>query len=364
MTEHQYFSKLNYSMANEDTALELALVKEHACEKLVIVAGSGSRSLPLAAGDSVKELFLVDLAREQVDLSKFRLEAFKSLTREKFCLTMGYPPFDPLNDIEERETIILNIAEKLQLRSWLEFLGHSEAWKGMAYWGKWEKSFGTLNKIARFFLGNLCDQIMEFTDIEAQRAFYRTKFRKRWKFVVFILGNSSVFNALLYRGHFVKKNIKASYINHYMRSFDHLFESGLARDNFFLQLCVLGRLYFPSGLPLEAQSNAYDAIQSGLTKARCEIHQRSVFDFLSEASDVDFVSLSDVPSYLGPPEEDQFLQKILPGLRSKAIVAVRFYLRIPRGLDATGYAEITERYTDLISSEKMQVYDVRIYQKS
>ena len=46
MTE-KYFKSLNYSLGNEDTTFEVEMVKKLNPKKVLAVAGSGGRSLPL-----------------------------------------------------------------------------------------------------------------------------------------------------------------------------------------------------------------------------------------------------------------------------------------------------------------------------
>ena len=45
----EYFSKLNYSLANEDSTLEVEMVKELKPKNTLAVCGSGGRSLRLRA---------------------------------------------------------------------------------------------------------------------------------------------------------------------------------------------------------------------------------------------------------------------------------------------------------------------------
>jgi S-adenosylmethionine-diacylglycerol 3-amino-3-carboxypropyl transferase len=364
VSNEKYFSSLNYSLANEDTRLELHIVENHACKNLAIVGGSGSRAFPLAAAQSVETLAVLDVSNEQIHLCALRLAAIKNLELEDFLTIMGYPPQDPDTDYLLRRKLATALATSQEQKDWLDFFGSQERWQGIAYWGNWEKSFLKLSKLVRFFMGKLCDGIMDCESLDAQRIFYREKFRKRWKFMVFILGNRAVFNALLYSGNFVKKNIKSTYVGHYMSAFDHLFEHGLARENFFLQLCLLGRIRYSEGLPIEAEPQAFQRMKNNLSNVECTLHRQSIFDYLRPLENsVDFVSLSDVPSYLEAPLAETFLQAIRPSLKCGGVVVVRYYLRIPNRLSTESYTDITARYSDEISNEKLQVYNIRVYEK-
>jgi len=70
--------------------------------------------------------------------------------------------------------------------------------------------------------------------------------------VLAILGNAAVFNALLYKGHFPKKNIPGSILSFYDDAFTRLFSQGPARENFFLQMVFFGELKYAEGNPSSA----------------------------------------------------------------------------------------------------------------
>jgi len=90
-------------------------------------------------------------------------------------------------------------------------------------------------------------------------------------------------------------------------------------------------------------------------------------DVLEEAKravvPIDFLSLSDVPSYLKQPREQKFLQEIKTSISLNGIIVNRYYLRIPNNLNAEGYQNITNNFKDAISKEKIQMYSFGIYQK-
>ena len=63
-----YFSKLNYSFANEDTTVEMEILPKGA-QRVVCVAGSGSRVLPLLAKKPHK-LVCADLSEQQLYITE------------------------------------------------------------------------------------------------------------------------------------------------------------------------------------------------------------------------------------------------------------------------------------------------------
>ena len=85
-----YFSTLNYTLANEDTAMEIAMLPDNV-NHVATVAGSGGRAIPLLSR-SPKKLTCIDLSQEQLYLTELRVEALRALTHSEFLAFFGYPP--------------------------------------------------------------------------------------------------------------------------------------------------------------------------------------------------------------------------------------------------------------------------------
>ena len=174
----------------------------------------------------------------------------------------------------------------------------------------------------------------------------------------------SVFNNLLYKGTFPKKNISGSLHSFYIKRFDQLFKQDLARKNYFLQLLFLGELRFPEGLPLECDKKIFLKAKNGLQKTQIKYILSDVMVEASRSSvPIDFLSLSDIPSYLRVPREQDFLQEIKKNISHGGIIVNRYYLRHPENLNADGYQNIAGKFKKAISEEKTQMYSFGIYQK-
>src|SRR3954464_1160170 len=86
----KYFNTLNYTLANEDTSLELNVLPK-GVPHLMAVAGSGGRVLPLLA-KFPKKVSCVDLSKEQLFLTELRLESLRVFSHREFLSFWGYPP--------------------------------------------------------------------------------------------------------------------------------------------------------------------------------------------------------------------------------------------------------------------------------
>jgi S-adenosylmethionine-diacylglycerol 3-amino-3-carboxypropyl transferase len=366
----RYFSELNYTLANEDTSLEHALVEERAPRRALSVCGSGGRALPLLGGVR-EELVCADLSAQQLLLADLRRATIAALEHEDFLRYWGFPPFDTNEHQSWREQAFARLVLDDATRAYFAALHASIAWAGLLYEGKWERTFTGVPRFLRRFVGARYDEIFQFTDLARQTEYFERALRTlRWtilpSLVLHVFGNAAFFNAFLYKGHFAKKNVPESHYEYYRRAYRKLFFQGLCRENFFLQLSFLGRLRHPEGNPLEARAGVFAQTKAALGRTRLTLVNEDLLAIAERAERAedkfDFVSLSDVPSYFSPPLGRAYLQRLARGLRPGALVVVRCYLHVPAETDLTGYVDVTERYTALVAAEKTQIYYTFIYE--
>ena len=67
----KYFSDLNYSLGNEDTSLEVEILKHIRPKNIFSVAGCGSRALPLLSVFP-DNLVAVDISEAQIFITELR----------------------------------------------------------------------------------------------------------------------------------------------------------------------------------------------------------------------------------------------------------------------------------------------------
>lgn len=357
-----YFESLNYTIGNEDTSLEFKILPENV-NHVFAVAGSGSRIIPLLA-KSPHFITCVDLSEKQLSFAELKIATLRALDYEDFLAFWGYPPQFMLPS--KRRSIVNNLDIFSRTRKVISLFFEKSDWEHILYSGKWEKTFQRLSGINRKIVGGKGLGIFNCQTIKEQEEYLKTKFpRKAWSFAVFLLGNAIVFNALLYKGNFPKKNLSESLHSFYMKKFDLLFKQGPARENYFLQLLFFGELLFPEGLPLECNREIFLKAKTGLRKAQIKyILGDAIIEAEKSSPPIDFLSLSDIPSYLKPPQEQDFLQDIKINICPGGIVVNRYYLRTPENLDTDGYQNVTDNFKKAISKEKIQMYSFAIYQKN
>ena len=231
------------------------------------------------------------------------------------------------------------------------------------YAGKWEQTFQILSWINRKIVGKKGLGVFACRSKEEQEKYLNNIFPKRaWSFSIFLLGNAIVFNALLYKGSFPKKNIPKSMHSFYTERFEYLFKQDLVCNNYFLQLLFFGKLQFPEGLPIECDRNIFLKAKRGLQGTYIKYVLGDIIEEIQRVTPlINFLSLSDVPSYLFAPREQEFLQDIKKNISPDGIVVNRYYLRIPENLNTDGYKNITNNFKKIIAKEKIQMYSFGIY---
>ncbi|NBW83124.1 DUF3419 family protein [bacterium] len=239
-------------------------------------------------------------------------------------------------------------------------------WQSVLYRGRWERTFFEISRLCRALLGGAAQEVFFASTKSQHEDFMLREFPTfRWNLLVFLIGNSSFFNALLYKGHFPRKNTPGSHRQFYKDAYDRIFAHGLPRENYFLQLTLLGEIGFAEGNPVECQPGIYEQIQSGIRQCEIRYQLANVVEYLSGLSNdpVDFVSISDVPSYFDDALASQFLKRIGMGLSPDALVVARYYLRVIHETNMSGFGCVTEKYRSLIAAEKTQMYHVEVYKK-
>ncbi|MBP7845565.1 MAG: DUF3419 family protein [Proteobacteria bacterium] len=362
----EYFSSLNYTLANEDTAFEVALLKKHKAKVIVSVCGSGGRALPLL-NTNTKTLHCVDLVQEQLYLAELRKAAILALNHTEYLEFMGFPPYQ-MTAPSRRKELFSELKLSDDVESFFKKYFEERQWKSLLFDGKWEKTFAKISKLVRLIVGKEAWQLFDFDNLSEQSTWMNKKFPwLRWGIVLKIVGNASFFNALLYKGSFVKKNIEENYLDFYKNAYNRAFKQAPARENFFLQLSFLGSLYFPEGNPVEARSKCFNDMKKSL-KAGAEVLtiKENLIDYLEKLtpSSVDFVSLSDVPSYFEGEIEAEYMNRIAKALKAGALVVLRSYLRIPANTNLMYFDECTHEFSEEIAQEKTQMYKIQIFRRN
>ena len=175
-----YFERLNYSLGDEDTALEYALLPQHA-RHVVGVSGCGGRLLPLLARSPAR-MTCVDISAPQLAFTRLRFALLEQTDHESFMDFMG---FLSGASAKRRQSIFRHLDLPPPDRRWLADLFHSRHWGAPVYMGAFEQTLQRLAKINGLFTGKAGRAIFQCRDLGEQSAYYRRHFPlKRWKAVI------------------------------------------------------------------------------------------------------------------------------------------------------------------------------------
>ncbi|QKJ68276.1 DUF3419 family protein (plasmid) [Deefgea piscis] len=352
-----YFKNLNYTLGDEDPTPELAMLPVSSAHVLAI-ADCGSRIVPLLAKKPSK-LTCVDINREQLAVCELRIALLRDVSLTEYKQFLGYEGLMPP---ETRKAIFNQLSLNDGARNILRDMFENISWGSMLYCGKFEQMLRKLKAINSLFTGSAGRGIFDCTNLSEQQTYYRTSFPHwRWRCVLALLGNSTALNSLLYKGDFPKKNRPSSHFSIYNQIFDTLLGKRLARKSFFLQILFFGEIRYQDGLPLECSPDVFEAAKAGAKQCQISFSHNDVFVESQRHYDLDFVSLSDVPSFLSPDQENQFLTRLRLNLTPGGKVVVRAHLRQPWP-EMEGFVDVSQKYQDSAESESTQLWSFHIYE--
>lgn len=358
MKKQHYFQALNYTLGDEDSIVEYEILPENV-NHLVAIAGSGGRVVPLLA-KGPGQLTCIDILDEQLYITELRIQAIRKFDFNTYRSFLGYPP--NIMRPEERKAAFEQLDLSSNARSYLEKLLTKYKWSEIIYLGKFEKTMATLSKINSLIVGKKGRDMFLCKNLEEQRIYCKEKFpHSRWRKVLFLLGNATVLNSLLYKGDFPKKNIEGSYYDNFKNIYYSIFNNIWINSSFFAHLSFYGKIVNDNGNPIEVWEDVFLKAKENLQHCKVSYVKDSIIDFIAKSPprSIDFVSLSDVPSFM-QEHEDDYLQLIKPALADNSMVVVRGNLRITRP-ETTGMINIKDNYADVLLKETTQLWKTDIY---
>jgi S-adenosylmethionine-diacylglycerol 3-amino-3-carboxypropyl transferase len=209
------FSGLNYTLANEDSSLEYAVLKPNLVH-IVSIAGSGSRVIPLIARNP-QSLTCVDISFEQLSLAELRFESIRAFDYEEFLEFWGYSQATP-----QRRQVLFKKIQTLQpkTRTYFEDLFHRLNWDSLLYQGKWERRFLSFSRWARRFVMKNPKALFNCQSLDQQKDYLRHKFPlKRWHLYLFLYGQFLEIVFKMKPSLFPKRNSKKTFFQIYKQGY-------------------------------------------------------------------------------------------------------------------------------------------------
>lgn len=405
----EYFNKLNYSLANEDTQIEYSLLPEQS-HRVFTICGSGARVLPLIAKNP-KQIKIVDVSQEQLWLCELRIAAAQQLTYDEFLYFLGYrqsldsvttatvatttatatttvataaasapaPTPTPTNSTESAAPDASNHIKQAKDRRALFaslklsdpchdfWMTNSSYWEtsGFIFLGKWERHFQKLNKFLHLIFRHDFKPIFAAETIEEQKKIFRKIFRPfLFKTFLRIVASEFIFNRFLYRGHFSgtadKRTEQRPPWQFIYDEFTRLFTTTKVSQSYFLQVLFLGSIQYEEGLPLEASPAIFQSIKN--SQSEILYCKENLLEILKNES-FDFISLSDTISYLCTETGEQILSLLHPTTPIGATIVIRSFLRAPQIAQHKHWTLSEVESKRALSSDCTGVYQFHIFTK-
>ena len=352
------FNRLNYSLANEDSQLEYDCVRAHA-DHVVCIAGSGARALPLLA-KAPKKLTLVDLSQAQLQLSELRLELLRTLEYHEFCAFLGYAGN---MTGAERLAIFSRLDLKPATRAALFELFHANQWTAPIYYGRWERGMRKMSRLIRMICGRHVLTPFDFHDLAQQLHHLKGRIGLwRWRLAIGLLGHTTALKALRYGGGHPQLNLARTNYRFYRTKLGRAWQNSLARESFFLQLLLLGKIHHATGAPLEAEEKVFSAMQQAARSTTIEYVCSDLTTYLQGQRQISFISASDIASYLGPNEAASLYTAMAEALAPEGLAVCRYYRHRPVTRPRHLIQDVTKSYEHVSNREKTGVYDFGFYQ--
>jgi S-adenosylmethionine-diacylglycerol 3-amino-3-carboxypropyl transferase len=364
MTNSYFMSnKLNYTYVNEDHVVEHKLL-ETGTVHAVAVAGSGTRLVPLLARNP-RKLTLIDISQEQVWFSQFRLATLRSFERDRYLAFWGYAGAAGVTATDRKRLFEEVRGCEPDALAFVRAVQEEHGWGPLLGVGLWEKTFKRVAKRVRMVVGaDTIDAIFSYRDNASYQRYLVEEFPWfRWKVLTAIYANSSFFNAVLYGSQFPKMNLADGYMNYYNEALRKTLSCCPARENFFLQLLMLGKVAYPEALGLDVQPDLFAAAKCAASEV--VIKQGNLLeDGASASMTATFFAVSDVPSYFKDETARQWLQMLRGSVAPGGMLVARYYRHKPVGSDYTGWSDLTAEHAAVCDEEKTHMYRYDILRRS
>ncbi|NRA47139.1 MAG: DUF3419 family protein [Oligoflexales bacterium] len=291
-----FFSKINYSAANEDSNSERGFLSIKGHDRVLCITGSGARPLDLLV-DSPESVLTIDFNPTQSSLCELKVAAYKELEYEEFCAFIGLSPSTTSKRKATYKALKMHLSAATR-QFW--DLHESEVEKGILYCGTWEAFMQVMAKFAGVRSKTLV-RLFSCDDVHEQYQIWKNEWNDIiWKSSLWIFSKRFVWKYLLKEPgiDYVPKTMNIFWYMH--DRFEHCAKNFLFKNNPYARLLLWGR-YHRESLPLHLRQEHYSTIKNQL--GALKIQTGSLLDLLHQdkmKQHFSAFSLSDFSSYADP----------------------------------------------------------------
>lgn len=345
-----YFEHFNYSLANEDSRVEMQLCQSYS--SAVSICGAGGRAFSLIPS-GISSLKIIDVSEVQLLYAKFQLELIQQLELPDFLKLMGYE----FESLKYRKRLLTSLHFSKEVQDFVVQIPDKKLAKGLIYSGRWENYLLTISRYIRFLLKYDFSDIFVCPDVNSQRDFfYKTWPQKRLQFLMNVIANPRLMNRLLYKGRMAESKSEnlISFLENNFRTF---FTEHIAKEGLFHQLLFLGEVRFKEAYPPFLWPENYLKIKN--FKGDIQFLKKNLHEaFMTE--EAQFWSCSDVLSYFS--DEDLLkLEGILNARQGSQRLVFRTFLKHPHLSLAKSWLQKDELVANAVSQDVTSLYKFQIF---
>lgn len=358
MSLNTYFTeKLNYSLGNEDSLIEMNLMGKF--PRQLCIAGSGARVIPLLANEP-EHITVLDVSKTQLLFTQVRIAAIKTLDYNDYLGFWGYQYMTS----EKRKRLFSLLPLSSAVKDfWLtrDYLWYPEGWYALGAWESALKKLGQgFSKLFRFDALPLFSALTIDQQIQINKKYWP---KLRAKAYFNLVANKRVLNQLLYRGGLLTPGfeVESNCAEYILSSIERLFNTSIARENFFLQWIFLGKILYPENALPETTPSIFQKLKSNKTDLQFEMG--NAIDFVASAEPFGAYSFSDIVSYMTPTAINDIL-KAIPKSPSSQLSIFRSFLKHPQPASKQEWSRLIDKEQSAWESDKTGVYRFHIYKRT
>lgn len=317
---------LNYSACNEDGRSELTVMERLAApQHFLVIAGGGERLFNLLVSNHVGASFdVVDGNASQLYLFELKKHSIMLMSHADMSGFLGLSPMAS----EQRQGIYRHQIRPLLSPEAATYFDRRirSLGQGILYQGAFEQFLKIIATVCNLAFGDTLKQFFACNSLEEQRRYFAEHIAGvRWHSLMWLLCRKIWFRLLSRDPAFYTFEGLDSYYRYLSSSIEYSLLNIPARDNFLLALMLTGR-YLPEfgAVPPCYREESLDQVRQNLRQCDIRTHHQLLGDFLDHsAQQYDFMSLSDIPSYVSNEELKQLLKNIASHLSVQSYVVIR-----------------------------------------
>lgn len=354
----EYFDeKLNYSLGNEDSRIEKDLFS--GAKRILCIAGSGARVAPLMANEP-ELIDVLDVSQFQLEFTKIRITAIQTLDFEDYLGLWGYKKIPA----DKRKKLFSQLKLDSITQSFWQKLEGSWSENGWLTLGDWENSLRILGtSFCKYFRKDMTPLFQAKTLKEQADVFRKYWPSIRLQVYFHMVANKTMLNKLLYRGKLLTPGfvLEKNCSNFLYKTIERLFQTTVARENFLLQWIFLGEVLYPENSLPETTFETFMQIKKSSTVVN--YIKGDALHYLSNASNYDAYSFSDIVSYMTPDAPEQILKEISKS-GSNQIAVFRSFLKHPQKSSLPDWDNQIQTENDALKNDTTGVYRFHIYSRN